>query len=41
MYKSSTIILFVGIRYFTVYVTYFLTLITMPDQQTSDMHQIQ
>jgi len=36
--ESSTIILFVGIGY--VCVTYFLTSLTMPDPQTSDMRRI-
>jgi len=36
-YESSTVILFVGIRYS---MRDFLTSITMPDPQTSDMLQI-
>jgi len=31
--ESSTIILFVGIRYY-IFVTYFMTSVTMPDPQT-------
>ena len=38
-YELSTIILFVGIRYI-VCVAYFLTSITMPDPQNSDVRQI-
>jgi len=37
-YESTCIILFISIRYC---VTYFLTSITMPGLQTSDMRQIQ
>jgi len=39
-YQSGTIILFVGMILDILCVTYFLTSITMPGPQTSDMRQI-